>query len=87
MTLIKPDSKMPIGEMFHMSFLSKVVSFNEPNVAAVFSVGVYLLLTRVSSLAAQSILYPSPVLMHQKMPRVHYITKYSIIHDHNINFT
>lgn len=73
--------------MFHTSFPSKEVSFNEPNVAAIFNIEMYLPLSRMSSLAAQSIPYASPVLMHQKALWVHSITKPSIIYDHSLNFT
>lgn len=59
LTVIKPESKMPVSEMLHIAFLSKVLSFNELNVAAIFDIGIYLLLSRVSSLATQSI----PVLI------------------------
>lgn len=50
--------------MFHISIPFQVVSFNEPNVAAILNIEMYLLLSRVSSSAAQSIPYASPVLMH-----------------------
>lgn len=64
-----------------------MVHFNEPNVAAVFNMQVSnLLLSGMSSLATPSP-YGSAVLMHQKTPGVHSITKASIINDHDLNFT
>lgn len=36
LTVIKPESKMPVSEMLHTSLLCKVVGFNELNVAAFF---------------------------------------------------
>lgn len=78
---------MPAGEMFHLSFPCKVVSFKKTNVEAIFNTEMYLLLSSVSSLAPQNTPYASPVLMHQKAPQMHRVTKPSIIYDHSSNFT
>lgn len=65
-----------------------MVHFNEPNVAAIFHIQVSnLLLSGMSSLATPSTPYGSAVLMYQKAPGIHSITKASIINDHSLNFT
>lgn len=78
---------MPAGEIFHLSFLCKVVSFNKPNVEAIFNIEMPLLLSSASSLAPQNTPYASPALMHQKAPQMHHVTKSSIIYNHSLNFT
>lgn len=40
LTVIKPESKMPVSEMLPIPLLSKVVSFNALNIATVFDIGI-----------------------------------------------
>lgn len=40
LTVMKPESKMPVSEMLPMPLLSKVVSFNALNIATVFDIGI-----------------------------------------------
>lgn len=40
LTVIKPESKMPVSEMLHIPLLPKVVSSNELNVAAIFNIDI-----------------------------------------------